>query len=126
MPTGTARFRQAATRSEIGGLPVISPRTTWRAQFGVFFEDAHRLQSEPEIGAALQRSTAEVAGAMAEVLERGQRQGSIRADVPSLTVAWLVVSLIHARQFRRRFTPTPSPLLEGDLHAHVLETLRGS
>ena len=29
--------------------------------------------------------------------------GSIRADFPPLSLAWLVVSLIQAQQFRRRF-----------------------
>ncbi len=62
---------------------------------------------------------------MAGILQRGQAQGSIRNDVPSLSLAWLVVSLIQARQFRRRFTPGPSTTLEADLLVHVLDTLRG-
>ena len=93
--------------------------------FGVLFEDAHRLQFEPHVGAALHRSTARVAEAMAGILQRGQAQGSIRNDVPPLSLAWLVVSLIQARQFRRRFTPEPSTTLEADLLVHVLDTLRG-
>jgi AcrR family transcriptional regulator len=91
--------------------------------FGVLFEDAHRLQFQPEVGAALQRSIARVADGMAEILARGQSQGRIRQDVPPRTLAWLVVSLIQARQFRRRFTPQPSPHLERDLLSHVLEAL---
>src|SRR5579864_9180624 len=79
--------------------------------FGVFFEDAHRLQFEPEIGAVLRRSTARVADAIAEIQARGQTQGSIRKDVPAQSLAWLVVSLIQARQFRRRFTLEPAPVL---------------
>jgi AcrR family transcriptional regulator len=93
--------------------------------FGVLFEDAHRLQFEPEVVAALQRSTARVAEAIARILHRGQDQGSIRNDVPSLSLAWLVVSLIQARQFRRRFTPEPSAVLEDALLADILGTLRG-
>jgi AcrR family transcriptional regulator len=93
--------------------------------FGVLFEDAHRLQFEPGVGAALQRSTARVAEAMALILQRGQAEGSIRNDVAPLSLAWLVVSLIQARQFRRRFTPEPSTVLEDDLLAHVLDTVRG-
>ncbi len=91
--------------------------------FGVLFEDAHRLQFEPEVGAALQRSIARVADGMAAILARGQSHGSIRKDVPPQTLAWLVVSLIQARQFRRRFTPEPSPQLEHDLLARVLEVV---
>lgn len=88
--------------------------------FGVLFEDAHRLQFEPNVSAALQRSTARVAEAMASLLRRGQQQGSVRSDVAPLTLAWLVVSLIQARQFRRRFTPQPSKVLEDDLLEGVL------
>jgi AcrR family transcriptional regulator len=92
--------------------------------FGVLFEDAHRLQFEPDVSTALQRSTARVAEAIASLLEQGQAQGCIRSDVPPLSLAWLVVSLIQARQFRRRVTPKASRVLEDDLLRHVLETLR--
>lgn len=92
--------------------------------FGVLFEDAHRLQFEPGVSAALQRSTARVAEAIAGLLRRGQAQGSIRSDVPSLSLAWLVVSLIQGRQFRRRFTPQPSKVLEDDFLVHVLQTVQ--
>jgi AcrR family transcriptional regulator len=87
--------------------------------FGVLFADAHRLQLEPEVRTALQRSVALVADAMAGMLRRGQLDGSIRADVPPLTLAWLVVSLIQARQFRRVYTPEPSAALETDLLRHI-------
>ncbi len=92
--------------------------------FGVLFEDAHRLQFERGVGVALQRSTARVAEAVGRLLQRGQAQGSIRSDVPPLSLAWLVVSLIQARQFRRRFTPEPSPLVESDLLARTLQVFQ--
>ena len=92
--------------------------------FGVLFEDAHRLQFEPEVSAALQRSIARVAESLAGVLQRGQTQGSIRSDVSPLSLAWLVVSMIQARQFRRTFTPERSTEIEDDLLAHVLETFK--
>ena len=88
--------------------------------FGVLFEDAHRLQFESGVSDALQRSTARVAEAMAGILRHGQARGDVRADVPPLTLAWLVVSQIQARQFRRRFTPEPSRSLEDDVLAHLL------
>jgi AcrR family transcriptional regulator len=93
--------------------------------FGVLFEDAHRLQFEPGVTSALHRSTARVAEAMAEILRSGQVEGSIRADVPPLTLSWLVVSLIQARQFRRRFTPEPSTALEADVLAQIIGSLSG-
>ena len=96
-----------------------------RPMFGVLFEDAHRLRLEPGVNSAFQRSTARVADAIAGLLRRGQTEGSIRKDVPPLSLAWLVVSLIQARQFRRRFTPRQSKVLERDLLAHVLAAVRG-
>jgi hypothetical protein len=92
--------------------------------FGVLFADAHRLQFDSAVSAALERSVAVVADAMAGILRRGQREGSIRADVAPLTLAWLVVSLIQARQFRRTYSPEPSPVLEVDLLGRNLETFR--
>jgi len=92
--------------------------------FGVLFADAHRLQFDTEVSTALQRSVAFVADAMAGILRRGQREGSIRADVPPLTLAWLVVSLIQARQFRRTYSSEPSPVLEADLLGRNLEIFR--
>ena len=92
--------------------------------FGVLFENAHRLQFEPGVSAAYQRTVARVAESLASILQRGQSEGTIRADVPPLTLAWLVVSLIQARQFRRRFTTEPSSQLERDLLEHVLDAFR--
>ena len=92
--------------------------------FGVLFADAHRLQVDPDVSAALERSIALVAEAMAAIVRRGQDEGSVRADVPALTLAWLVVSLIQARQFRRTYTSDRSGALERDLLARTIDTLR--
>lgn len=89
--------------------------------FGVLFADAHRLQLEPGVNAALHRSATVAAEAMASILQRGQADGSIRADIPPLTLAWLVVSLIQARQFRRTHSPEPSLALESDLIERIIE-----
>jgi hypothetical protein len=78
------------------------------------------------VSAAVQRSTTRVAEAIAGILRHGQAEGSICGDVPPLNLAWLVVSLIQARQFRRRFTPAQSTVLEDDLLVHILETVRGA
>jgi hypothetical protein len=67
-----------------------------------------------------------VAEAIAAILRRGQTERSIRGDVSPLSLAWLVVSLIQARQFRRKFTPErPPTVLEDDLLTHILDTFRG-
>ena len=77
--------------------------------FGVLIADAHRLHSEASIGGALHRCVTRVAEAIAAILRRGQIEGSIRNDASPTTLAWLVVSLIQARQFRQTHTVEPSP-----------------
>lgn len=91
--------------------------------FGVLFADAHRLQLEPGVSAALQRSVARVAEALAEIMHRGQLEGSIRTDEPPHTLAWLVLSLIQAREFRRTYTPEPSIILENELRQRLVALL---
>ena len=88
--------------------------------FGVLFADAHRLQFVPEVSAALHRGMAEVADALKDILQRGQTEASIRPDIPPLALAWLVVSQIQARQFRRSFSPESSAKLESDFLHQVL------
>jgi AcrR family transcriptional regulator len=92
--------------------------------FGVFFADAHRLQHEANIGGAMHRCVTRVAEVIAGTLRRGQTSGTIRDDTSSDTLAWLVVSLIQARQFRRTHTAELSPALENDLLAHILDAFR--
>jgi AcrR family transcriptional regulator len=92
--------------------------------FGVLLADAHQLHFEANIGPALHRCVTRVAEAMAEILRRGQAEGSIRTDTSPDYLAWLVVSLIHARQFRRTHAAEPSAALEADLLARTLEALR--
>ena len=92
--------------------------------FGVLFAEAHRLQPDPSIAEALHRSVTRSAEAVAGVLRRGQAEGSIRADASPTTLAWLVVSLIQARQFRRMHIAEPSPALESDLLARILDAFR--
>jgi AcrR family transcriptional regulator len=92
--------------------------------FGVFFADAHQLQHEANIGGAMHRCVTRVAEVIAGTLRRGQTAGAIRDDTPADTLAWLVVSLIQARQFRRTHTAEPTPGLENDLLAGILNVFR--
>lgn len=91
--------------------------------FGVFFADAHRLHSEASIGRAIHHSVTRVAEAIAGVLRRGQVEGSIREDASPAALAWLVVSLIQAREFRRSHSTEPSSTLEDDLLASILNAV---
>jgi AcrR family transcriptional regulator len=92
--------------------------------FGVLVADAHQLHVEASIGRALHQCVARVAEAMADILRRGQIEGSIRTDASPEHLAWLVVSLIHARQFRRSHTAESGAALEADLLARTLDALR--
>jgi AcrR family transcriptional regulator len=92
--------------------------------FGVLMADAHRLHFEANIGGALHRCVTHVAEVIAGILRRGQAEGSIRDDASPAALAWLVVSLIHARHFRQTHTTEPSPALENDLVARILDALR--
>jgi AcrR family transcriptional regulator len=91
--------------------------------FGVLFADAHRLQLEAGFGGAVHRSVTRIAEVIAGILRRGQLEGSIRDDASPAALAWLVVSLIQAREFRRTHTAELSPALENDLLAHTLDAL---
>jgi AcrR family transcriptional regulator len=95
-----------------------------RPMFGVLFADAHRLRTEPGVTEALQRAVGRLADATASILARAQARGTIRADVPPAALAWLVVSLVQARQFRREHGAQPSAALEDELLAAILAVLR--
>jgi len=92
--------------------------------FGVLLADAHRLHDEAGIGEALHRCVTRVAEALAGMLQRGQREGSLRDDASPLTLAWLMVSLVQARQIRRTHTVEPAEALEHDVLAGILNALR--
>ena len=92
--------------------------------FGVFFAIAHRHQLEATIGGAMHRCVTRVAEVIAGILRRGQIERSIRDDTSPATLAWLVVSLIQARELRRTHAAEPSPVLEHDLSARILDTFR--
>jgi len=80
--------------------PVHQDRMHRRGRLGVLFIEA-AASNDPQLRRALQRAHARVAQAIAGLLGRGQIEGSVRADVDPVTLAWLVLSQIHARQFRR-------------------------
>jgi AcrR family transcriptional regulator len=92
--------------------------------FGVLFAEAHRLHADETVEAAYQRAVHVLADAAAEILGAAQAKGSIRDDVPPATLAWLLISLIQARQFRRAHSSKRSAALEADLLAALLSVLR--
>jgi AcrR family transcriptional regulator len=94
-----------------------------RGATGILFLEAAG-HAEPRIREAGQRAAARVAEAVAALLRRGQADGSIRADADPTALAWLVLSMARAREFRRVHDAPSSPTLEDELLAAVLALLR--
>jgi AcrR family transcriptional regulator len=92
--------------------------------FGLLFHDAHRPRPEHIFGEALQRALDSIARGFTRIVQHGQAQGSIRADVAARTLAWLLLSLVHARQFRREHALEGAAALEADLLRSVIDVLR--
>ena len=101
--------------------PAHQDRMHSRGGLGVLFIEAAAI-NDPQLRLALQRAHARAAQAIARLLDRGQLEGSVRADVEPMTLAWLVLSHIHARQFRRAHGKS-SQSLEHDLLRSVLDAL---
>ena len=64
------------------------------------FGDAAALIADPEAGEAAARVARVVAGHLADLVRRGQQDGSVRADVNPAAAAWLVLSVLSARPLR--------------------------
>jgi AcrR family transcriptional regulator len=88
----------------------------------LFAEAAHR--AETPIREAARRANERVAQGMAAILRRGQEEGSVRRDADPIALAWLVLSQIPAREFRRTQPSGTSPLLEQALGEALLDVLR--
>jgi AcrR family transcriptional regulator len=89
---------------------------------GMIFSEAG-TNSEPLFRKAARRAHTRTLHAVAELLRRGQAEGSIRDDVGAVTLACLVISQIHARQFRRAHSET-SATLENAMLGALLAAIR--
>ncbi|WP_204056672.1 TetR/AcrR family transcriptional regulator [Microbispora corallina] len=92
---------------------------------GMLFADAAVLTDEPGVADAAGRAVRTVAGLLAEVLRRGQAEGSVRADLDPDAGAWWLLSLMAARPFRAAVAEDPRAL-EEDLAALTLRALTAS
>jgi len=86
---------------------------------GAMFAKAAANSSAPSIRRAGHRAHDRIRGAVAGLLRRGQAEGSIRSDVDATALGWLVISQIHARQFRRAHGQTSHTLEDAWLRALV-------
>ena len=103
--------------------PAVHDRLHSRGGLGVLYAEAD-ARSEPAVREGFQRALDRLVESLGTTLSRGQAEGSIRDDVEPTTLAWLVLSLVRAREFRRVHTVQPAPALEERLLAAVLDTLR--
>lgn len=100
----------------------LQDRIHSRGGLGMIFVEAAK-NVDASIREAGRRAHSRTVQAVAELLSRGQTEGSIRNDIDAVTLGWLVLSQIHARQFRRAHTDT-SPTLEQAMLDALLAALR--
>jgi len=103
--------------------PELHDRLHSPGGIGMLFVDAAG-STDAGIREAGMRANERVTRAMADVLRRGQAEGSVRADVDAEAVAWLVLSQAHARQFRRMHGGRTAPALERGMLEALLTALR--
>jgi AcrR family transcriptional regulator len=78
---------------------------------------------DPAIRRAGRRGHDRMMRALVELFRRGQVEGSIRRDVDAAALGWLVLSQVHARQFRRAHAAA-SDILERAMLGALLAALR--
>ncbi len=97
--TGLAHERpgQAATRHE--GTEHAG------AAYGVLFAGAAALTAEPELAGPARNAFRAIAAHLADLIQRAQADGGIRADVDPEAAAWLLLSVLSARRMRAAAMP---------------------
>jgi AcrR family transcriptional regulator len=85
------------------------------------FADAAGLIADPEAGEAAARVARVLAGHLADLLRRGQGDGSVRADLNPSAAAWLVLSVLSARPLRAGAMADPG--LEPDVAGLALRAI---
>jgi AcrR family transcriptional regulator len=96
-----------------------------RGTLGVLFADAMTPTAEPAVLEAGRRANRSVARTLADLLDQGRRDGSIRADVEPEAGAWWLMSLLASQGFRFSVAPDPAAQ-EAALGALTLGLLTGS
>jgi AcrR family transcriptional regulator len=89
---------------------------------GVLFADAVTLAADPSLTEPARRAARALAGHLADVVRRGQADGSIGADTDPGAAAWLLLSVLSARPWRAAAMPDPDRL-EGGVTALALRAL---
>jgi AcrR family transcriptional regulator len=92
---------------------------------GVLFGDAATLLADPGLTESARNTARSLAGHLADLVRRGQADGSIRADADPEAAAWMLLSVLSARPWRAAVMPGPGRL-EGDVADLALQALTTS
>jgi AcrR family transcriptional regulator len=88
----------------------------------MLFGDAATLLADPGLTEPARRTARSLAGHLADLVRRGQADGSIRADADPEAAAWMLLSVLSARPWRAAVMPGPGRL-EGDVADLALQAL---
>lgn len=89
---------------------------------GVLFGDAATLLADPGLPEPARSAARGLAGHLADLVRRGQADGSIRAGADPEAAAWMLLSVLSARPWRAAVMPSPGRL-EGDVAGLALQAL---
>ena len=89
---------------------------------GVLFSDAATLLADPGLTESARTAARSLAGHLADLVRRGQADGSIRADADPQAAAWMLLSVLSARPWRAAVMSGPGRL-EGDVADLALQAL---
>jgi AcrR family transcriptional regulator len=76
------------------------------AAYGVLFADAATLAAEPQLTEPTRDAIRAVANHLTGLVQRAQADGGIRPDADPGAAAWLLLSVLSARQLRAAAMPT--------------------
>jgi len=80
---------------------------------GLPFADAVTLAAEPDLAEPARRALRTIAEHLADLIRRGQADGDFRADLDPEAAAWLLLSIMSARQVRAAAMPDRDRLEDG-------------
>jgi AcrR family transcriptional regulator len=93
-----------------------------RDTHAVLFADAMSVASEPQVTQAIRRTHRTLARTIADLLARGQAEGSVRRELDPQAASWWLLSLLASHRFRKATMPDRRRL-EAELRAISLQTL---
>ena len=89
---------------------------------GMLLGDAATLLADPGLTEPARSVARSLAGHLADLVRRGQADGSIRSDADPEAAAWMLLSVLSARPWRTAVMPGPGRL-EGDVADLALQAL---